>query len=89
MIRQNSLVVFDKTTINKEIWTEYYEKEFSYIHFSTTGSDERYFGNLKTFIFLGEVPNAKGHCILGDLETGKILGLYHTENFREANESEV
>jgi len=40
-------------------------------------------------IFLGEVKNAKGHCVLADLKTGKVLGMYHTANFRKATEEEV
>ncbi len=73
ILRINSLVVFDKTKVSEDIYNQYFKSTFEN----------------KVFIFLGEVPNAKGHCILGDLETGKVLGLYHTENFREANEDEV
>ena len=72
--RVNSFVVFDQTTCNKEIYDKYFANVF---------------GNNKLFIFLGEIPNARGHCILVDLTTGKIIGIYHTSNFREANENEV
>jgi len=76
-IRQNAFVVFDKTSIPIEIYTKYFLSRFE--------ND----GKLKLFIFLGEVPNARGHCILTDLDNGKIIGLYHTNNFREATEDEV
>lgn len=41
-----------------------------------------------TFIFLGEVPNAKGHCVLATAD-GKIHFLYHTDDFIEVDESET
>jgi len=72
-IRQNAFVVFDRTTCTDETYEKYYKDLFGE----------------KLFIFFGEVPQAPGHCILGDLKTGKIIGMYHTNNFREANEEEV
>lgn len=77
LIRQNSFVVFDKTTIPENIYKKYYLDKFENK------------GKLILFIFLGEIPNAPGHCILSDLTNGKIIGLYHTDNFREATEDEV
>jgi len=76
-IRQNAFVVFDIESCPKKIYDEFYKDTFEY---ST--------GNLKLFNFLGEVPQAPGHCILVDLDNGSIVGLYHTDNFREANEDE-
>ena len=72
--RVNSFVVFDQTTCTKDIYDKYLANIF---------------GNNKLFIFLGEIPNARCHCILGDLNTGKIIGIYHTFNFREATENEI
>ena len=71
--RQYSLVVFDRESSSEEIYEKYYKDIFG----------ER------TFIFFGEVPNAPGHCILGEFETGKMIGMFHTENFREATEDET
>ena len=76
-IRQNAWVVFDRESCPKKIYDEYYKDTFEY---ST--------GNLKLFIFLGEVPQAPGHCILADLDSGLIVGLWHTTNLREATEDE-
>ena len=72
ILKQYSFVVFDKTTCRIDIYNKYYAETF----------------DNKLFLFLGEVPNARSHCVLGDLNTGKIIGLYHTCNFREATEDE-
>jgi hypothetical protein len=71
-IRKNAIVVFDKDSLPAEIYMTYYAEKFAG----------------KTFIFLGKVPNCKGHCILADLISGSIIGMYHTDNFREATQDE-
>lgn len=40
-------------------------------------------------IFLGEIVNMPGHCVLLDPRTNKIHSCYHTENFRECTEEEI
>lgn len=40
-------------------------------------------------VFLGEIPNMRGHCIVADTQTGKIHSGFHIENFREASEEEI
>lgn len=72
-IRQNAFVVFDKKSCKRAEYDEYFKDKFED----------------SLFVFLGEIPNAPGHCILADLKTGKVEGIYHTENFREATEDEV
>jgi hypothetical protein len=72
-IRVNSFVVFDIDSESKSNYNKYYKKTFP---------------EGKVFVFLGEVKQCAGHCILCDLKTGKILGLYHTDNFREATKDE-
>jgi hypothetical protein len=73
-IRQYAAVIFDKSTCaTSEIYEEYYKKNFEG----------------KTFIFLGEIPNVPGHCLIADLYTGEVSGMHHTDNFREATEEEV
>lgn len=42
-----------------------------------------------TFVFLGEIPNMREHCIVCAKESGKILTGYHVGNFIELNEDEV
>jgi hypothetical protein len=72
-LKRNSFVVFDENSCSKEDYEKYYKTLFP------TG---------KLFVYMGEIRQAKGHCILCDLDTGKIVGMYHTENFREATKDE-
>lgn len=72
-IKKNSFVVFDEKSCNEFTYEKYYKELFP-------------LGKL--FVFLGEVTQTPGHCVLADLDTGKIIGLYHTENFRTATEDE-
>ena len=34
-------------------------------------------------IFLGEIPNMPGHCVVSDVKTGKIIAGFHTDRFHE------
>lgn len=69
----NSYVVFDKDSCWKKNYKKYYKKGF----------------DGKLFVFLGEIKQCAGHCILTDLSNEKIIGMYHTENFREATQEEI
>ncbi len=41
------------------------------------------FKTTSTYLFLGEVVQMPGHCVVADVETGRIWSGYHTDNFRE------
>ena len=41
------------------------------------------------FLYFGEIPNMKEHCVVCGLESGKIYSGYHIENFRVATEEEA
>lgn len=41
------------------------------------------------YIFLGEIPNMYGHCVICSYQTGKIYCGYHTDNFIEIEEDEL
>jgi hypothetical protein len=41
-----------------------------------------------TYIFLGEIPNMPGHCVVADSRSGKIHSGYHTNNFVELEKDE-
>lgn len=41
------------------------------------------------YIFLGEISNMPGHCVVVNRKTGKIYSGYHTENFVELEENEL
>jgi hypothetical protein len=40
------------------------------------------------YIFLGEIVQMPGHCIVVGMKDGKIYNGYHTENFIELTENE-
>jgi len=49
----------------------------------------KYFPQFKKdqhLIYLGEVPNMHGHCLISDFKTGKIQGCYHIEDFEVVND---
>ena len=35
------------------------------------------------FIYFGEIPNMKGHCVVMDCATGEFYSGYHIEHFKE------
>ena len=41
------------------------------------------------YIFLGEIPNMPGHCVVADHITGRMHSGYHVENFVEIPEDET
>jgi len=40
------------------------------------------------YIFLGEIPNMPGHCVVVDSSTDKIFSGYHTDRFGEFNDAD-
>lgn len=72
-IKKNTLVKFDYKNLPEE--------EFEY--FKTL------FPPNEVYIFLGEIRQMPGHCILLEFRTGKMLSGYHTENFIPLKENEV
>lgn len=38
------------------------------------------------YVFLGQIPNMPGHCVVAEYPCGKIYSGYHTENFAEIDE---
>ncbi len=42
-----------------------------------------------TFMFMGEVANMKGHCIVIGMESDTIYKNFHTDDFIELTEEEV
>lgn len=47
------------------------------------------FAENDVFVFLGEIVNMPGHCIVINHRTGKIFSGYHSENFIELTEDEI
>ncbi len=51
--------------------------------------DKYPFDENRTYVFLGEIPNMPGHCVVADHRSGKVFSGYHTEGFSELPEDEV
>jgi hypothetical protein len=47
------------------------------------------FGKDTMFIYLGEIPNMPGHCVVIGHGSGKVYSGYHTEDFRLPRENEI
>ena len=41
------------------------------------------------YVFLGEIPNMPGHCVVADHGTGRVFSGYHTEGFAELSPDDV
>jgi len=41
------------------------------------------------YVFLGEIANMPGHCIVAEIKTGRLLSGYHSDNFEELPADEV
>jgi hypothetical protein len=56
----------------------------------TAGNIARYpFKKDEAYVFLGEIPNMRGHCVVADRKSGKIHVGYHTELFSELSADEI
>ena len=42
-----------------------------------------------TYLFIGEIANMPGHCVVADLKSGRLISGYHTANFRELTDDET
>lgn len=43
----------------------------------------------RTYVYLGEIPNMPGHCVVADHVTGQVHSGYHCENFEEIDPNDV
>jgi len=41
------------------------------------------------YVFLGELVNMPGHCVVAEHPSGSIISGYHTENFVELTDDEI
>jgi hypothetical protein len=79
-----TVVVFDPRNFNPDFWNSLSEED-----------RVKYYGPLgygaekpKFFVFLCEIRNAPGHCVLLALDNQKIETMRHTSDFREVTEEE-
>ena len=52
------------------------------------GSDYPFSADLP-LVYLGEIPNMPGHCVVAGSESGRIYTGYHIETFVELSEDET
>lgn len=83
--KRGSVVVFEPKNFNPEYWKNLSEAD-----------KVKYYGALgygakkqKLFVFITEIRNAPGHCVLISLDDQKIETMRHTSDFREATEEEI
>lgn len=73
-LKQNSLVVFVPPCTDEE-WERQVKHAYPFnIH--------------EVVLFLGEIKQMPGHCIVAR-RNGKVIWGYHTDNFRTATEDEI
>lgn len=61
------------------------DEEYHWYPFQKFSPRSRY----GVYVYLGEIPNMLGHCVVSCYRTGQILSGYHTDNFVELTEDEV
>jgi hypothetical protein len=79
-----TVVVFEPENLNPDFWNDLPETDrIKYYGPLGYGSNKQ-----KRFVFLTDIKNAAGHCVLADLDDGRIEVMRHTSDFREVNEYE-
>ena len=83
--KRGTVVVFEPQNLNQEYWDKLSQKD-----------RKKYYGplgygshKLKLFVFITEIRNAPGHCVLISLDNQKIETMRHTSDFREVTEEEI
>ena len=78
-----TVVVFEPKNFNPDFWNNLSEED-RIKFYGPVG-----YGQKKLFVFLAEIKNAPGHCVLVDMDDGHVEVMRHTTDFREATEEEV
>ncbi len=82
--KKGTVVVHDTSTFNQKWWAALpEEKRLEYYGPLGYGSEKPVF-----FVFLTEIRNAPGHCVLVNLSNQKVETMRHTDEFREVREDE-
>jgi hypothetical protein len=68
-------------------------RKLSLVNFDFGSIDKKYHDHYpfmpnSNYIFLGEIPNMPGHCVIGKKD-GSITWGWHSDNFVELTEDEV
>ena len=73
IMKINTMVKFDYNTLPIEYKEEYIKT----------------FPENEVYIFMGDIEQMPGHCILCNFKTGKMIIGYHTDNFIPLTEDEI
>ena len=91
MFKAGDTVIFDHANLRQEFWNglteeakvKYYgQYGYETIHWSGQIT------HIKLFTFICEHSPQTGHCVLMDMDDGKLLPMCHINNFRLATEDE-
>lgn len=85
-LKLGDVIVFDPTTFNPEYWNKLSEKERKK-YYAPLGYGKKN----KFFVFLTNINDAPGHCIIISMEHNakeKVITMAHTNNFRKVTEKE-
>jgi hypothetical protein len=80
-----TVVVFEPKNFNPEYWDKLPEEERLEYYGPLGYGAER----PRLFVFLCEIKNAPGHCVLVSLDDQTIETMRHTSEFREVTEEEI
>lgn len=84
MFEIGDTVVFDPDSFDMDYWDTLSE-EAKIIFWGELGYGEP---TPKLLVFMCELSPQSGHCVLMELESGKMHNMRHTDNFRKATEEE-
>jgi len=83
MFEPGTVVIFDPNSFNESYWNNLSEED-RIKYYGCYG----YGGKLHFFVFLCEIKNAPGHCVLVSLRDQHIETMAHISDFREVTEDE-
>jgi hypothetical protein len=65
-------------------------RELSLVKVAPRANGKRYpFARDLPLVYLGEIPNLPGHCVVAGSKTGRVYSGYHIETFVELSSDEV
>lgn len=82
--KRGTVVVFEPKNLNQDYWKRLSEEErLKYYGPLGYGATKK-----KFFVFMCEIRNAPGHCVLVDMDDQHVETMRHTSDFREVTEEE-
>lgn len=56
-------------------------KKLSIVRWIGNSDNNDIFNGCSRYIYHGEIPNMRGHCVVSDMDTGKLYSGYHISDF--------